>query len=155
MDYLTNPTASICRASEWLEIATDVYLDHRHRNWVLAEELGDVVFVAEREVVLVHRVRAEHIARALGHDAGVAVLEHAFAEPTPVPRVALQATGTEPTVVLDKASSRWRTACGWLGIVAGAAGFVAALALRLDDPALVVAVSLVMRGGRLILDVDS
>jgi len=33
--------------------------------------------------------------------------------------------------------------------------FVAALALRLDDPALAVAVALVVRGGRLILDVDS
>jgi hypothetical protein len=31
---LTNPTASkIRRTSEWLEFATDTYLDQRHRNW--------------------------------------------------------------------------------------------------------------------------
>jgi hypothetical protein len=66
MDHLTNLTAStICRTSPWLEIATDTYLDHRHRNWVVAEELGDVVFIAARDVVLVHCERAEHIARAL------------------------------------------------------------------------------------------
>jgi hypothetical protein len=34
-----------------------------------------------------------------------------------------------------------------------AAVFVAALALRLDDPALVVALTLAVRGGRLILDI--
>ena len=44
----------------------DQYLDQRHRNWALAEEFGDVIFDYERGVVLVHRVRAEHIARALG-----------------------------------------------------------------------------------------
>jgi hypothetical protein len=44
---------------------------------------------------------------------------------------------------------------GWLGIVAGAAVFVAALVLRLDDPALVMALVLGLRGGRLILGVDS
>jgi hypothetical protein len=39
--------------------------------------------------------------------------------------------------------------------VAGVTGFVAALLLRLDDPALVVALGLWARAGRLILDVDS
>ena len=34
------------------------------------EELGDVIFVAARDVVLVHRERAEHIARALIGRAG-------------------------------------------------------------------------------------
>ena len=38
----------------------------------------------------------------------------------------------------------------WLGILAGAAVFVAALAVPLDDPALVVALMLAVRGGRLI-----
>jgi hypothetical protein len=43
-DHLTNRTGHLTGA--WLEIATGVYLDHRHRNWVLAEEMGDVVFIA-------------------------------------------------------------------------------------------------------------
>jgi hypothetical protein len=51
------------------------------------------------------------------------------------------------------ARSRWRNILGWLGIVAGAVVFVAALALSLDDPALVVALAIELRGGRLILDI--
>jgi hypothetical protein len=39
--------------------------------------------------------------------------------------------------------------------VAGAAVFVAALAVPLDDPALVMALALGLRGGCLTLDVDS
>jgi hypothetical protein len=35
--------------------------------------------------------------------------------------------------------TRWRVDCGWLGIMAGAAVFVSALAVPLDDPALIVA----------------
>jgi hypothetical protein len=150
------------RAREWLEIPTDVYLDRRHRNWVLAEELGDVAFVAARGVVLVHRERAEHIARALGQGAGIAVQDHVLALPTPVRsarvdavRVLRQGAEPERRAVIAEASSHWPTACGWLGIVAGAAVFVAALVLRLDDPALVMALVLGLRGGRLILGVDS
>ena len=44
---------------------------------------------------------------------------------------------------------------GWLGIVAGAAVFVAALAVPLDDAALVLALGLKLRGGLLILVSDS
>jgi hypothetical protein len=44
--------------------------------------------------------------------------------------------------------TRWRAACGWFGIVAGVAVFVAALAVSLDDPALAVAVMLTLRSGR-------
>jgi hypothetical protein len=51
--------------------------------------------------------------------------------------------------------SRRRDLLGWLGIVAGAAVFVAALAVPLDDPALVVALAVGLRGGRLILGVDA
>jgi hypothetical protein len=43
---------------------------------------------------------------------------------------------------------------GWLGIGAGAAVFVAALVLQLDDPVLIVALMLTLRGGRTILDAD-
>jgi len=43
----------------------------------------------------------------------------------------------------------------WLGIVAGAAVFGAARAVPLDDPALVAALMLGLRGGRLIVEVDS
>ena len=46
--------------------------------------------------------------------------------------------------------SRRGYALGWLGIVAGAAVFVAALAVPLDDSALVVAVMVAVRGGRLV-----
>jgi hypothetical protein len=53
-------------ASEWHQVAAEIYLDKRYKNWALAEEFGDVVPVPARGVVLVHRVRAEHIARALG-----------------------------------------------------------------------------------------
>jgi hypothetical protein len=48
---------------------------------------------------------------------------------------------------------RWHDILGWLGIGAGAAVFVAALLLSLDDPALVVALAIGLRGGRLILDI--
>jgi hypothetical protein len=45
---LTTPTFH--RTTDWLEFSTDTYLDHRHPNWTLAEEMGDVVFVAARGV---------------------------------------------------------------------------------------------------------
>jgi hypothetical protein len=37
---------------EWLRLAADAYLDHRHRNWVLSEEMGDVRFVPEAALLL-------------------------------------------------------------------------------------------------------
>ena len=48
---------------------------------------------------------------------------------------------------------RWQQVVGWLGILAGAAVFV--VTLPLDDPALVMALGLTVRSGRLILAVDS
>jgi hypothetical protein len=149
MDNLASCTFH--HTNDWLEFSTDAYLDHWHPNWTLAEEMGDVVFVAARGVVLVHRERAEHIARALGHGAGVTVQEHVLAVPTPVKltplRAGRQVAEAEPRVVIGEASTRWRAACGWLGIMAGAAAFVATLAVPLDDPALVVVLMLVLRGG--------
>jgi hypothetical protein len=155
MDHLTD--RSIRRTTDWLEFSTNTYLDHRHRNWVMAEELGDVVFVAQRGVVLVHRERAEHIARALRWRPEATVPERAFAlSTTPTRPLAPDiATATKSPTVIVTAPSRWRTACGWLGILAGAAVFVAALAVGLDDPALVVAVMLALRGGQFTLAVDS
>jgi hypothetical protein len=50
-----------------------------------------------------------------------------------------------PGTVITRSTRR--AACGWLGIAAGAAVFVAALALSLDDPALVLALMLAVRGG--------
>ena len=44
---------------------------------------------------------------------------------------------------------------GPLGILAAAAVFVTALAVPLDDPALVVALMLAVRGGRMTLDADA
>jgi hypothetical protein len=137
--------------SPWLEIATDAYLDHRHSNWVLAEELGDVVFVAARGVVLVHRYRAEHIARALGWRPESMVREQMVALPatatirSPAPGIA---TAAKVPLVVVKPNSRWREACGWFGVLAGAAVFVVTLAVPLDDPALVVALMLALRGGQ-------
>jgi hypothetical protein len=157
MNRLTDPIFR--RKSDWCEFETDTYLDRRHPNWILAEELGDVIFVTERRVVLVHRDRAEHIARALGWRPGAMVREQAIAllaiTTTRQPAPCIAKTATRASVVIVTARSRWRAACGWLGILAGAAVFVAALAVRLDDPALVMALALGLRGGRLILDVDS
>jgi hypothetical protein len=45
MDHRTDLTASIRSASEWYEFLTNTYLDQRHRNWALSEEMGDVIFV--------------------------------------------------------------------------------------------------------------
>jgi hypothetical protein len=116
MDHLT---------SAWLEMATDVYLDHRHRNWLLAEEVGDVVFVAARGVVLVHRDRAEHIARALGWRPEVMVPERTMALPamttTRAPAPGITTAAKLPLVVVTTIS-RWRSACGWLGILARGGG---------------------------------
>jgi hypothetical protein len=136
--------------SEWLEFPVDVYLDARHRNWVLAEETGDVVFVAARGVVLVHRHRAEHVANALA-----AVARERITSPTPSPVLATPpATSTcrraQAQTMTARSSSGRRDVLAWLGIVAGAAVYVAALAFPLDDPALVVALMLMLRGGRLI-----
>jgi hypothetical protein len=44
---------------------------------------------------------------------------------------------------------------GWIGILAGVAVFGATLAVPLGDPALLLAFVIVVRGGRLMLDVDS
>jgi hypothetical protein len=44
--------------------------------------------------------------------------------------------------------SRRRDVLGWLGFLAGAAVVVAALAVPLDDPALVMALAMGLRGGR-------
>jgi len=79
MESLTNPRNAIGdRAdpqSAWWKLPADAYLDHRHRNWVLAEEVGDVIFVPSAHVVLVHRERAEHIADLLGGRDGVLLEE--------------------------------------------------------------------------------
>jgi hypothetical protein len=139
----------------WLEFAADIYLDQRHRNWVLSEESGDVVFVPARGVVLVHRERAEHVAAALGAAAEIAALpQQPVPLPAPDPVRLIPARAPElPPLAADAGISR--SVLGWLGIVAGAAVFVAALAVPLDDPALVMALVIGVRGGRLILDVDS
>jgi len=163
MENLTNPRNAIGdRAgpqSAWWKFPADTYLDHRHRNWVLAEEVGDVIFVPSAHVVLVHRERAEHIADLLGGRDGV-LLEEVLALSArtgigvvrlPVARDRGHASEVEPPAVVMQASSRWRHVLGWFGIAASVATYVAALALPLDDPALVVALMLGMRGGRLIL----
>jgi hypothetical protein len=44
---------------------------------------------------------------------------------------------------------------GWLGIVTGAAVFVAALAVPLDDPALLLALAVLLRTEWLVFDGDN
>ena len=52
-----------------------------------------------------------------------------------------------------RARTRRHDIWGGIGIVAGAAVFVAALEVPLDDPALVISLKLGLRGSRAILDV--
>jgi hypothetical protein len=143
--------------SPWLEFAADAYLDERHRNWALAEELGDVIYVCARGVVLVHRERAEHIARVLGppREGARLVQPVLLSAPEPVrlpaPPAPASASERQP-LVASTGFSRHRDMLGWLGISAGAAVFVAALAVPLDDAALVMALALAVRGGRVIRD---
>jgi hypothetical protein len=70
---------------------------------------------------------------------------------TPAPRIA---TAAKSHIVIVTASSRWRAAYGWLGIVAGAALFVAALAVPLDEGVLLMALALKLRGGLATLDTE-
>ena len=131
----------------WLTVPTNTYLDHRHRNWVIAEEMEDVRFVLERSVVLVHRDRAEHIARTLLGSRDVLVLEDALVLPARTGVGLVRLPPRQPQPLFIERRSRWRDILGWLGIVAGAAVFVAALAVPLDDPALLLALVLALRGG--------
>jgi hypothetical protein len=145
----------VSRPSEWHEVGADTYLDHRHRNWVLAEELGDVVFVAARGIVLVHRERAEHIARALGGRGEVMPLQLVATLPLAAPLRLPATPAPAPTPGLQELAAgtggRRRDVLGWLGIMAGAAVFIAALAVPLDDAALVLALMLKLRAARLIV----
>jgi hypothetical protein len=144
------------RSSEWLEFPVDAYLDARHRNWVLSEETGDVVFVSARGVVLVHRHRAEHVASALAAVAGELI--------PPRPPAPLPVLGTSPAAATCRPAQAHATSArlsggrrdvlAWLGIVAGAAVYVAALVVPLDDAALLLGLAVAVRGGSNILVVD-
>ena len=177
--------------SEWASFATDAYLDHRHRNWVLSEEMGDVRFQPTTGVVLVHRVRAEHIVRELIARPGAVRVKTVTAVPARSPAVPVRAVQvhsptpgggtsraarvqaartlritTSPARVLAHvprmadsppprvftSADRWRVLGGWLGLAMGTTLLVAALAIRLDDAALLLALALLLRGGRLILE---
>jgi hypothetical protein len=144
--------------SDWERFTTDAYLDHRHRNWILSEEMGDVRFQPEAGVVLVHRVRAEHIVRELVANIRPVRVHATRALPAttpparmrPVPMAAPRSPHmVPPSGVVDH--ERGRVLWGLLGLGAGAAVFVAALAIRLDDSALLLALAMLLRGGRLIL----
>ena len=147
--------------SDWERFATDVYHERRYRNWTISEEMGDVRFLPEVGVVMVHRVRAEHIVRELRP---LVVSRPIAAQPprrlpvttwpervsTPIVVVRRAPLPTPPRAVVPL--SRWRIFTGWLGLGTATAVFVAALAIRLDDAALLLALSLFLWGGRLILD---
>jgi hypothetical protein len=156
---LTNPPRNSIgdRAGpEWLQFAADAYLDHRHRNWVIGEELGDVRFLPDAGAVLIHRKRAEHIARTLLGGRDVLVLEDALALPVRTSVGLVRLPPAQPQrLVIPARNIHLRDIVGWLGIVAGAAVFVLALTVPLDDSALVVALMLALRCGLLILHADS
>jgi hypothetical protein len=166
---------------DWQSFPPDVYLDHRHRNWIISEELGDVRFWSRARVVLVHRQRAEHIVRALLGAADAtrpdAVLSRAPMAPIParlpsiparLPSVparlpsmsACRPVQTAPGLSRPRrhiaanveTRSPWRDLWGWVGIAAGAVMFVVALVIPLDDASLLLALALTLRGGRQILD---
>jgi len=107
------------------------------------------------DTVLVHRERAEHIARTLLGGRDVLMLDDAVALPTRTRINVVRQPPQAPQPVIEPGRARWRDILGWIGILAGAAVFVAALAVPLDDPALVMALMLGLRGSRQILDVDS
>ncbi len=163
MNNLTNPSRNTIgdRAGpEWQQFAADTYLDQRHRNWVISEELGDVQFVPDARVVLVHRIRAEHVARAFGAVDCVVLLEEVVLAPPMPPSQPLrlpQPPAADParesqTLAADTRTSRRRDIWGCLGITAGVALLMTALAVPLDDAGLALAAALVVRGGRLIVD---
>ena len=127
----------------WLKFPAAQYLDQRHPNWVLAEEFGDVIFSGG--VVFVHRARAEHIVR---------LLEAALALPASPCVGGTRVTPPQPRPLVIKHSRLARDIVGWLGILAGAAVLVAAVAVPVDDAALLLALVLMLRGGRLALDGD-
>jgi hypothetical protein len=143
--------------SHWERFSADVYLDRRYRNWIISEEMGDVRFLPEVGVVMVHRVRAEHIVRELlvsspvGAQASRGLPVTTRPEHVSPPMVLVRRTVPTPARALAP-PSRWRIFTGWLGLGTATAVFVAALAVRLDDAALLLALSLFVWGGRLILD---
>jgi hypothetical protein len=140
----------------WLELCANGYLDRRHHNWVLAEELGDVVFISECGVVLVHRERAEGIAVALLGGRDVLIMEDALAlpartPPEPVrlpPSPAAGHARESQSLSADTRTRRSRSIWGGLGLTAGVAVLVTALLVPLDDAGLALAAALVVRGGR-------
>jgi hypothetical protein len=161
MDNLTSaPRTTVAdRAGDpWRPFEADAYLDHRHRNWALAEELGHVRFDPAAGVVLVHGHRAEHIVTVLGAGEEIAPPQERLAPPATMPLApAAPGASAHPVpsaTVRTPRASRSRTVLGWLGLVAGAAVFVAALAVPLDDPALIAALMIGVRAGRLILGIE-
>jgi hypothetical protein len=147
--------------SDWERFAADVYHERRYRNWTLSEEMGDVRFLPEVGVVMVHRIRAEHIVRELRP----LVVSRPVVAPSPrrLPVATRPQRVSPPIVVMWRAPtptppravappSRWRIFTGWLGLGTATAVFVAALAVQLDDATLLLALSLFLWGGRLILD---
>jgi len=143
--------------SDWERFAANVYQERRYRNWILSEEMGDVRFLPGVGVVMVHRVRAEHIVRELR------------ATPMPLAASAPRACPittrpvSQPLALVPRAMapmspravaplSRWRIITGSLGVGVATAVFAAALATWLDDAALLLALSLFLWGGRLILE---
>ena len=166
---------------DWQSFPADVYLDHRRRNWIVSEELGDVRCRSRARVVLVHRQRAEHIVRALLGGADT-TRPDAMLAPAPTPPASARllsipaglpsAPARLPSMPARRpvqtapgpsrprrhiaanveTRSPWRDLWGWVGIAAGAVMFVAALAMPLDDASLLLALALTLRGGRQILD---
>jgi hypothetical protein len=140
--------------NDWERVAADVYLDRRYRNWIINEEMGDVRFLPDVGIVMVHRVRAEHIVRELlanPRPVGIPATRRLSITTRPVGSLVRHVTVSVPPQAIAPLS-RWRIFTGWLGLGTATAVFVATLAIRLDDAALLLALSLFLWGGRLILE---
>jgi hypothetical protein len=149
--------ATGAHVSDWQRFPTNVYLDRRYRNWIISEELGDVRFLPEVGIVMVHRVRAEHIVRELlanPRPGGVSAPRRLSMTTRVVnqPRALLHpAVAPKPAPAVAPVRP-WRIFSGWLGLGMATGVFVAALVTRLDDAALLLALSLFLWGARRILE---
>jgi hypothetical protein len=159
--------------SDWERFSAEVYHERRYRNWIISEEMGDVRFLPEVGVVMVHRVRAEHIVRELLTNGQpvrapaprrvsiatrapgppvTAAGRSADAIPVSIRQTAARARAQEARAQKATPISRARIVTGSLGLGTAAGVFIAALAIRLDDSALLLALSLFLWAGRLILE---
>ena len=85
----------------------------------------------------------------------VLVLEEARVLPARASVRAMRVPPPQPQpLIIEPGLFRWHEILGWIAIVAGAAVFVAALAVPVDDPAPLLVPAVLLRAGWLIFDSD-